>query len=314
MSMSPVPYPKDADAHRIQLTDPRPSTDVSGGPDICDSAVSAASISPDQLLSLVEGELLPRLWMNCRRNVDLPAARPAMPTGQPWPEDTVANICTLASCEDDESLDLIVNTALDNGADVTQVFLELLGPAAKELGEDWLADRASFIDVHLGLLSLRRLVGRFEGFVHARSGAGRDILLTTAPGDDHSFGITLVADCFQRAGWRVCNLTGASLDELVGAVADNTFNCVGLSLYNDSGLDDLRQAIADIRVASRNPDIVVVVGGVSFENVTEPTQRVGADLYLTEARDAVEKIGRALGLTGTSTHEREGLGARLADA
>jgi methanogenic corrinoid protein MtbC1 len=259
-------------------------------------------IPADQLLLAVESELIPRLMLSARlakptdndRFLAVGGSSQDLALSNSYRAD-IAKLVELARRNDGRGMDRVVDAALERGVDITRIFLDLLAPAAHQLGDGWLADRISFVDVHIGLLALRELVGRYEVSTPRVRVAKRSILLASAPGDQHTFGITLVSDCFQRSGWHVRNGCGSSIKELVKLVAENSYTCVGLSLYCDTQVDSLQSCIEDIRAASLNPDLIVLIGGSSFVGMAEPAERVGADLYLESAELAVSAVSVLLG-------------------
>lgn len=250
-------------------------------------------IPADQLLLAVESELIPRLMLSARLAAATPASDAQAAATVVRAHSTEAQradiyrLVDLARRSDGPGMDRIVNAAVDSGVDIQRVFLDLLAPAARQLGDDWLDDRISFVDVHIGLLALRQVVARYEVAPTQGSVAERSVLLSSAPEDQHSFGVTLVSDCFQRAGWHVRNECGASVDELRALVSEDAFSCVGFSLYCDDRLDTLRQCISSVRLASQNQELLILVGGSSFAELADPAGRVGADLYLESAELAV---------------------------
>ncbi len=260
-----------------------------------DSPPGQGRIPADQLLLAVESELIPRLMMSARLSHAHEAAAAgasefgtSVASRKPTQRGDIARLVELARHNDGRGMDRIVDAALDRGVDITKIFVELLAPAAQQLGDDWLADRISFVDVHIGLLALREQVVRYEVSTPRVTGHERSILLASAPQDQHTFGITLVSDCFQRAGWYVRNGCGAGTEELAAVVAEREYTCVGFSLYCDTQVEALRQCIAAVRAASLNPDLIVLVGGSSFVGMAEPAKRVGADLCVDSAEVAVD--------------------------
>ena len=90
------------------------------------------------------------------------------------------------------------------GLSVERIFIEVLAPAARWLGEEWTEDRIDFLDVTMGLWRLqevlRELAARYPSCGFDRS-APRSALFAPMPGDQHSFGASMIDECFARAGW-----------------------------------------------------------------------------------------------------------------
>lgn len=177
----------------------------------------------------------------------------------------------------------------ERGVAVESIYLDLLAPAARRLGEMWEDDRVMFSDVTVGLGRLHRIMrGLSSALVHDLpvSAESRRVLLLPAPGEQHTFGLSLVAEFFRRAGWEVvCELDGRAVDP-VRRVRREWFDAVGISIGVDSRLEWLRNGITTIRRASRNRTLAVLVGGPVFALHPERAADVGADACVPDAREA----------------------------
>lgn len=74
------------------------------------------------------------------------------------------------------------------------------------------------------------------------------------------------------------------------------FAMIGLSLASDSRLERLAGVIQDIRRASRNPALGILVGGHAFTQQPELAVLVGADATASDGQQAVLKAEALLGL------------------
>jgi methanogenic corrinoid protein MtbC1 len=170
------------------------------------------------------------------------------------------------------------------------VFLDLLAPAARHLGEMWDEDRAGFAEVTLGMTTLHQVLRELGPAFHSEAAAtGRDLLalLVPAPGEQHNFGLAIVAEFFRRAGWGVTGEAMTTRGELVKAVRGTWFAVVGLSLASEVRLEALADAIQAIRRASRNPAVGILVGGPIFNAHPELVRSVGADATAVDGKHAV---------------------------
>lgn len=187
------------------------------------------------------------------------------------------------------------------GAARDALYLDLLAPAARLLGQMWEEDSAGFLEVTMGLVRLHEVMHEIgsdapdaragaRGPEAAAGGRARRALLLPAPGDDHTFGAAMVADFFRRAGWTVWTAPGASGDtsrKLAGVVRRGWFDLVGFSVGGTGRLDALAESIRALRRASRNPGVVVMVGGPLFVAHPELAAHVGADGTALDGRQAV---------------------------
>ena len=179
------------------------------------------------------------------------------------------------------------------GISVESMFLDLLAPTAQHLGELWESDVTDFANVTLGVgrlqLIMRQLGERFFRERRARSGGGESALLTTIPGEQHSFGLSMVAEFFRRAGWNLCTGPFSSHQELTSLVHNHWFDIVGFSVSSDRRLDELKQDIHDIRRNSRNKNVGIMLGGPMMARDPDLVASMGADMMSLDATTAPQQ-------------------------
>jgi methanogenic corrinoid protein MtbC1 len=265
-----------------------------GGPD---SDARRSRIRPpgeaEELARLVEGEIIPRLLL-----VHAPTGLSTTPDApvKLGPETTEKfALYSLSSSHD--SLMAIVGGLLQQGVPMESIYLDLLGPAARRLGEFWTDDQVSFADVTIALGRLQQVVRELSLHGPVEEGAasaGRAALFAPAPGEQHTFGVVIVEEFFRRSGWRTwTELSGAEL-EVIGAVQAHRFDVFGMTLSSDERLDQVVPLLMSIRRASRNRDIRVMVGGRLFLERPELVAKIGADAMAADAKEAVLKAEAAV--------------------
>jgi len=255
------------------------------------SAQAAAGGGSDRrvawLARTIETEIIPRLMLAHR-------AAPRAPTGSiaglgvPRQEQ-VAEFARLTLAPSAEASADYVRAMRASGIALEAIFLELLAPAARRLGAMWEADLCDFTEVTIGLWRLQQVVHEFspafqndaECVVH-----NRRIMLAPAPGSQHTLGLLMVTEFFRRAGWDVWGDPQSSGDVLQ-AVRAEWFDVAGFSLGSEGHLDNLTTMIAELRKASLNPAVGVIVGGPVFVQFPDLVSRVGADATAADAPQAI---------------------------
>ena len=174
------------------------------------------------------------------------------------------------------------------GHSLDTLFVHLLAPTARRLGEFWDQDLCDFIDVTIGVARLQELLTIF--------GAADDIpvvdlkhrvLLVTAPGEQHIFGVDMVGKLMRAAGWDVTIRKGPGVAEIGAAVSHEWYAVVGFALSDASGLETVGRGIDEMRRRSCNKHIGVIVGGPAFTAHPERAVQVGADGVADDAPAAV---------------------------
>lgn len=166
----------------------------------------------------------------------------------------------------------------DGGISLDNLHTELLEPTARYLGDLWSEDRIDFVDVTLGVARLQRLVHDFERLDQVPDyNAKRKVLLTCAPGEQHSLGSSIVQKFLRAGGWHVWTCATPNMEEASEIAAQEWFGVVGFSLGSDVHLDRLADAIARVRQTSMNPKVGIMVGGSAISRHPDWVRAVGAD-------------------------------------
>lgn len=205
----------------------------------------------------------------------------------------------------------LVKAAHESRHSLEWLTAELLEPSARRLGDLWMADDCSAVDVSLALARLQGIVrelGQDAPYVTAVQAPV--VLVVPQPGEVHLLGATLDAEMLWRAGWNpqvdFPNSSGA-LDELL---ANTWVDALDLSMSSvfrrEHLLGQLGETIAHARLASMNPKLVVVVSGRAFVSAGPDAaadagaagRGVGADASFGSAVDAELTILTALHLPG----------------
>ncbi|MBL8330338.1 MAG: cobalamin-dependent protein [Rubrivivax sp.] len=177
-----------------------------------------------------------------------------------------------------------VNASVDalhrRGLSVTQVFTQVLSPAARLLGERWDDDQCDFPTVTICLGRLQRLLREWAPAFNRECGGGpngRSVLLAQHREEQHSFGLSMVAEFFRADGWSVLGGVGAAVPDLVARVNREWFDVLGISIGTDLRVEWLREQVVRARAGSRNPHLLVLVGGPIFLVKPQLAATIGAD-------------------------------------
>jgi len=178
----------------------------------------------------------------------------------------------------------------DQGAAPESLYLDLLAPAARRLGEMWENDICDFTEMTIGLWRLqnamRELSPSFLRFSDVPTDGPR-VLLVPLPGELHSFGLSMVYEFFRRAGWNAWSGPVEGSADLRAMVRREWVEIVGFSLVCDDKLDVVRAEIRSVRRASQNPGVGILVGGPGFTANPLLAAQVGADGTAIDGRQAV---------------------------
>jgi len=266
----------------------------------------------ERMRTTLETEIIPRLVLSCRgakptRTPRSPAANADAEAAQ---MKQVREFTELLLADDSAEAAGYVAALRRGGASLEDIYLDLFGPAACYLGYLWEQDIRDFVDVTLG-------TGRLQQFVWNSSAEFQDFhspgdledsaeqwtrdkrrraLLLPIPGEQHTFGLTLMSEFFRRAEWEVRGWPLLEESELINLVRNEWFALVGISVGGEVSLAGLGSLIRDVRRNSSNPSVGVMVGGPLFVQQPGLAKQVGADATAVDARQAVEQAESLLQL------------------
>lgn len=258
-----------------------------GGPPIGPPVFAAPDWLGD-LAQTIEAEIIPRLMLAHGGVSDAPQAA-AGTAGISARE--IHDFANLVLAQDAGVVRRCVHAIRARGVGPKALCLDLLAPAARRLGELWEADLCDFTQVTLGLWRIQQVLHdvspSFRSDLHSGE-SGRRVLLATLPGEQHTFGLSMVADFFRQRRWDVRLDTQGPRGEALRLLRAECFDLVGVSLGSETRVDELAEWIVAARRVSLQRDIVVMVGGPIFVSRPEWVPLVGADATAHDASAAVD--------------------------
>jgi methanogenic corrinoid protein MtbC1 len=130
--------------------------------------------------------------------------------------------------------------------------------------------------------------------------------MAATPGNQHTFGVSMVERFLSAAGWTVQTEMSGDLHAIVDAAKGHWFAIAGLTAGSDSQIGSLTSTIAALRHRSRNTQIKIMVGGPMFTANPDLAIEVGADATAVNAPAAVlvaQKLFDLVELEGRSRTE-----------
>lgn len=251
-------------------------------------------VSGSFLTKVIEAEIIPRLFL-AHRNLQQVAKLEDPQATQPDIGDSDVFARLVLSSEPTEIMDR-VEALMMRGMTLERMFLDLLAPVARKLGEFWDQDLCTFTDVTLGLSRLHQILHeisrrKFNDFADVAT--PRRVYLVPAPGEQHTFGLSMLEEFFLHAGWETASDYSASETTILETVAAQNLEVVGFSVGCKELLDPLSQLIERTRNASRSRDVTIMIGGRLFLEFPELASKFVRATVVSDGVHAV-KIAEAL--------------------
>ncbi len=244
------------------------------------------SSSKADLLATIHEKIIPQLIL---AHIN-PAELDACPNTRlpPTPEE-VADFSQIAVDDDLQEALLFIESMADAGLSLEVILLDLVAPAARLLGDEWLEDRRDFTEVTLGLNLLHRVVHVLSPSAAPSPSDKGSVVLLAAPAEQHTLGIFLLAEFLRKDGWGVQVDPDMPREDLLELVGREYVDMVGISVSNSDLIGPLTELVSDVRSASINDDIAVMIGG-SLALANE-AQEIGAT-FCNDAREAVVLLAK----------------------
>lgn len=184
----------------------------------------------------------------------------------------------------------ILQRAISAGADVDEVYLEIISPALASIGNRWSRGEIDIAVEHLATATATRLVGQLSPRF-SRPGRRRGVLVIGGPvGERHGLVLAMLADLLRGEGWDVRDLgpdtpaesfvhAARTVDDLVA---------IGISISSDENVDSARATLEALR-SELGDDVLLVIGGHAVHDLDQ-ARRLGADHWASGAREFADYL------------------------
>ena len=183
----------------------------------------------------------------------------------------------------------VVEAALAAGAELDEIYLDVISPAMRNIGARWESGELDIAVEHRASGIALRLIGRL-GPRFARRGRTRGtVLLGTPLGERHSLPVAMLADLLRGAGWEVSDI-GADLpvESFVRAAVDaHDLVAVGVSVTSVDNLPAAAEVLSALRAAVG--DVYVAVGGAAVVDEAHALS-LGAQGWASSAQEFTAQL------------------------
>ncbi len=169
----------------------------------------------------------------------------------------------------------------------------LLEAAAQRIGIGWECDALNFVDVTIAVGRLqgvyRRLINKTATPAPRRKGG--TVLITTAPGEEHLFGILFVEDLYRAAGWTTKLASPKTPAEWVKCTSASGFDTICVSWSGKALAELLSNALRNRKFNRRT---TIIAGGQAALEHADWLENQGVDLVSNSPKAALDFSRRSL--------------------
>jgi len=219
-------------------------------------------------------------------------SEPAAPLAKGADADIRSRLAAAVIEGDQEGVAALVEAALAEGLKPLQISNEGLLPGLEEVGRRFGKNQIFLPQVMLSAETMQAAFGRLKQAMSGEEGVGRGkILMATVEGDIHDIGKNIVCTLLENHGFEVVDLgKNVPATRIVEQATQQQVDAVGLSALMTTTLNQMQVTIDQLRAAGVK--VFTMVGGAVVTQ--DYADAIGADLYATDAIEAVAKVKELL--------------------
>ena len=170
----------------------------------------------------------------------------------------------------------IIESALASGADPTDVLVDLVAAAMREIGDGWAAGSLDVSDEHRASVVVQRIVARM-GSRFTRRGRKRGTIVLGAPeGEEHALPGAILGDLLRASRFEVHDLGANTPTASFPVAAAHTERLVGVMIGVTTEGCEGAAAAAFAALRRAGVTVPLFVGGAAI-NDADQAHRLGAD-------------------------------------
>jgi methanogenic corrinoid protein MtbC1 len=244
------------------------------------------------LVKTIEGNILPHIVEHHLKADRLENGQLNVPAHPSIQAAHIDQLLILLLQDDATPSAVYVKELFAQGIELEELYLNLLTPVARKLGERWDNDEADFTQVTVALWRIKQLMYDlspiFQEYAEYKQ-QGKSVMLVPLPGSQHTLGLFMVSEFFARAGWRVWGELAATEADILRMAKTQWFDVIGLAASVREQFPDLKRMINEVRSVSLNPHVGIMIGSPVFNQNPDLIEDLGADMVGIDAVDALEK-------------------------
>ncbi|MFW6252028.1 MAG: cobalamin B12-binding domain-containing protein [Halanaerobium sp.] len=194
----------------------------------------------------------------------------------------------LLNMEREKAVQLIMDL-VDQGTAIEDIYLNIFQVVQYEIGRLWQLNQISIAQEHYATSVTQLAMSQLYPKIFSHLKKGKKVL-TTCIGDElHELGIRMVADLLELNGWDTIHLgSNTPINEIVNLLQKKEIDLLAISATLPDQLADSRNLIKAVRGNKNFAGIKIMAGGRLFMQSDDLWQKIGADAFAVDAKEAVK--------------------------
>ena len=214
----------------------------------------------------------------------------------PVREEIVESFVTAALSGTERAFDALLAHFRKTRISFAMVTDTYIPEAARRMGDEWMDDQLSWLDVSIGTARLQSLVREISAAWTADQADSHSlgaVLLLVPEGEQHTLGPMVVMGQLRRLGISVCLRINATQRELTNLMDQRQFDGILVSVATETRLHSAAVLIKTMRTLRKKLPPIIIGGPIVLENPSLAAS-AGADYTCADIATAMEAIGLKL--------------------
>jgi methanogenic corrinoid protein MtbC1 len=189
----------------------------------------------------------------------------------------------------------LIFDAVDAGAAIKDLYLDVFEAAQREVGRLWQINRISVAQEHYCTAAAQLIMSQLYPRIFRTPRKGRRMVAACVSGELHEIGVRMVSDILETEGWDTFYL-GASTpaSSLPDMLREHKAGVLAISVTMTAHLPEAERLVGCIRQSDGCKGVKILVGGYPFNAAEGLWSRIGADGYARNCGEAAAAANRLL--------------------
>lgn len=192
--------------------------------------------------------------------------------------------------KDRQYAEKLITDSVENNIAIKDIYLSVFQPTQWEIGRLWQSNKITVAMEHYCTAATQFIMSRLYDHIFSTEKNGLSLVATSVSGELHELGIRMVSDFFEMEGWHTYYLGANSTKEgILDMIKECDADILAISATMYYHIPQVNELISFIRNSNEIEKLKIMVGGKAFNMNKNLWKETKADIYATDAQDAIEK-------------------------
>jgi methanogenic corrinoid protein MtbC1 len=191
-----------------------------------------------------------------------------------------------------DAMDIIAR-ALDEGAQLRDVYRHVFEPAQQEIGRLWQLNQINVAQEHFCTAATQHIMTQLYSRIFVGEKKEKRAVSMCVGGELHEIGLRIVTDLLELEGWQTWYL-GASVPSVSAAqlCIDQRADVLLVSATLPPHIQGAAELIRHVRTRSELASMKILVGGRAFRSAPDVWRTIGADAFAADSDECLATVER----------------------